>query len=83
MRHNAGLVALAIQELESKRKGKPMSIYESICRNPGCQRVYTVKETEGDDGYCSFECWEQANCKDPEDKGDILEVRVEEITKNN
>lgn len=60
-----------------------MSKHESICQNPGCQKIYTVKENDGDDGYCSFECWEQANCKDPEDKGDVLDVKLEEFIEKN
>lgn len=56
-----------------------MSIHECVCQNPECQTKYTVSAGEKDDGYCSFECWELANCKDPQDTGDILDVRIEEI----
>lgn len=58
-----------------------MPSHECTCQNSGCQQIYIVKEGEIDDGYCSFECWEQANCRNPEDTGDVLETHVEEIIK--
>ena len=39
---------------------------ENICKNKDCGKPYRVKENEIDDGFCSFECWEKVNCKQPE-----------------
>lgn len=35
---------------------------DKICRH--CGNPYTTKD-ETDDSYCSFTCWESANCKMP------------------
>jgi len=31
-----------------------------------CNNEYQVNANETDDGFCSFECWESANCGEPE-----------------
>jgi hypothetical protein len=36
---------------------------QNICSNPDCQKQYLASET--DDGFCSFECWEKINCREP------------------
>ena len=38
---------------------------EGTCEN--CGDRYTLKENEADDGYCCFDCWEEANCLEPEE----------------
>jgi len=38
---------------------------EGKCDN--CNTAYSLKENEADDGYCCFECWEEANCLEPEE----------------
>jgi hypothetical protein len=58
-----------------------MPTHEVFCKNQRCKKAYTVNEKETDDGFCSFMCWEDANCTDPENTGDVLETHVEEILK--
>lgn len=58
-----------------------MSTHTNVCRNPNCRCNYSVNEHETDDGYCCFACWEEANCSDPQNTGDVLETHVEEIIK--
>jgi hypothetical protein len=38
---------------------------EGKCSN--CQTIYPIKSGETDDGYCCFDCWEEANCLEPEE----------------
>ena len=38
---------------------------EARCSNPKCKKEYNVEDTETDDGFCSFECWESVNCLEP------------------
>lgn len=59
-----------------------MSTHKHVCKNPNCNKKYTLNKNDIDDGYCSFECWEEANCKTPKEIGDILEAHVEEILSN-
>lgn len=47
---------------------------EKVCRK--CGKPYIVKD-EADDSYCSFLCWEEANCIAPSVK--LERESVEEI----
>jgi hypothetical protein len=38
---------------------------KKVCSN--CGDTYTVQENETDDGFCSFNCWEESNCLEPEE----------------
>jgi hypothetical protein len=38
---------------------------KNSCKNPDCGMVYDVENEKSDLGYCSFECWEKDNCKEP------------------
>jgi len=40
---------------------------EKICSNPACKKTY-IENQSVDDGYCSFECWEKENCKEPQEE---------------
>ena len=46
---------------------------QKVCSNPDCQKPYDA-EGRHDDGFCCFDCWEQVNCKDPQ------EIIFEDIT---
>lgn len=35
------------------------------CQNPKCKKTYDLPKNDVDDGFCSFECWEEVNCKTP------------------
>jgi len=47
---------------------------QKVCSNPDCQKTYEVPEENHDDGFCSFDCWENVNCKQPQ------EVVFEDLT---
>jgi hypothetical protein len=36
------------------------------CTCKHCNKQYEVKSDKVDDGYCTFSCWEAANCGTPE-----------------
>lgn len=40
---------------------------QKVCSNPICQKTYEVSTEIHDDGFCCFDCWEQANCKEPQE----------------
>jgi hypothetical protein len=42
-------------------KGPPISL--PVCKQ--CLGAYVVPSGDTDDGYCSFECWQAVNCKEP------------------
>lgn len=44
-----------------------MSI-DRTCSNPDCKKVYSIENQVIDDGFCSFECWEKENCKEPQEE---------------
>jgi hypothetical protein len=46
---------------------------QSKCSNPDCNKTYHVEDTDADDGFCSFECWEKVNCLQP------VHVQLEEF----
>jgi hypothetical protein len=37
------------------------------CLHKECRKIYDVESPATDDGYCSFECWENDNCHTPEE----------------
>lgn len=39
---------------------------EHVCKNENCKKAYQVTDNDADDGYCSFDCWEEDNCRIPE-----------------
>lgn len=51
-----------------------------VCENCGCQ--YTIHPEEVDDGYCSFDCWEEHNCSKPIEKMEVLETSLRDIVHN-
>jgi hypothetical protein len=46
---------------------------KSVCQS--CGNSYTVNTSDTDDGFCCFDCWEEANCSEPEE----YRVPVEEL----
>jgi len=44
-----------------------------VCKK--CKKTYSHESTTVDDGFCSFECWEEANCEEPK----LEEVMDEEF----
>ena len=45
---------------------------------PSCKKCNTTYvPTDVDDGYCSFECWENDNCSTPAIQEEIMTVNDE------
>lgn len=36
-----------------------------VCKNQKCGKAYAEESATIDDGFCSFDCWETANCEEP------------------
>jgi hypothetical protein len=36
-----------------------------ICSNPNCGKIYSLLDKDSDPDFCSFDCWEKINCKEP------------------
>lgn len=48
------------------------------CSNPECNIEYEIAGNEPSTGFCSYECWEKCNCKEPVILGrDIAEILSE------
>lgn len=46
------------------------------CANPKCKKTYSIQDKNVDDGFCSYECWEEVNCLEPA-KIEFEEIRME------
>jgi hypothetical protein len=45
------------------------------CENPRCGVEYEIADERSDSGTCSFTCWEELNCHEPEKISfELLEV---------
>jgi hypothetical protein len=38
----------------------------NICSNPECHKPYDLADKNSDRDFCSFNCWEKVNCKNPQ-----------------
>lgn len=36
-----------------------------VCSNPSCRKSYNITDIDSDENFCSFDCWEKINCKNP------------------